>query len=217
MNRFVIVGLGNFGASAAESLYAQGHEVIAIDQNPAAVDRAARFVTRAVVGDGRDRALLDRIGADGSDAGIVSTGDDLTAAILATLALRDLNVPRIISKVTSEEAARVMQRVGADETIFPERESGMALAMRLVSGNVFNYFDLGAGYSVQEMRVPTQWHGRSLLDLNLRQTERVTVIAVHDIVRDTLHIPPEPNAPLTENDTLLLAGLNGDLARLAQR
>lgn len=217
MNRFVIVGLGNFGAAAAESLYAQGHEVIAIDQDPAAVDRAARFVTRAVVGDGRDRTLLDRIGADGSDAGIVSTGDDLTAAILATLALRDLNVPRIISKVTSEEAARVMQRVGADETIFPERESGMALAMRLVSGNVFNYFDLGAGYSVQEMRVPTAWHGRSIMDLNLRQTERVTVIAVHDIVRDTLHIPPEPNAPLTEHDTLLLAGLNGDLARLAQR
>ena len=190
MNRFVIVGLGNFGAAAAESLYAQGHEVIAIDQDPAAVDRAARFVTRAVVGDGRDRTLLDRIGADGSDAGIVSTGDDLTAAILATLALRDLNVPRIISKVTSEEAARVMQRVGADETIFPERESGMALAMRLVSGNVFNYFDLGAGYSVQEMRVPTQWHGRSLLDLNLRQTERVTVIAVHDIC--LLYTSPSP-------------------------
>lgn len=217
MNRFVVVGLGNFGASTAEALFAQGHEVVAVDQNAAAVDRAARFVTRAVVGDGRDRTLLDRIGADGSDAAVVSTGDDLTAAILATLALKDLGVPRVVCKVTSEEAARVMHRIGADETIFPEAESGRALAMRLVSGNVFNYFDLGSGFSVQELAVPKAWHGRSLQDLNLRQMERVTVIAVHDVVHDALHIPPDPTALLDDHDTLLLAGRNEDLARLAKR
>lgn len=217
MNRFVVVGLGSFGSSVAATLFAQGHEVIAIDQNPNAVDRAARSVSKGVVGNGGDRALLARIGAEGADAGVVSTGDDLTAAILATLALKDLGVPRVVCKVTSDEAARVMHRIGADESIFPEHESGLALGMRLVSGNVFNYFDLGAGYSVQELAVPAPWQGRTLQDLNLRRTERVTVIAVHDIVQDTLTIPPDPELPLGENDTLLLAGRTEDLSRLSRR
>ena len=93
MKRFVIIGLGNFGSSVAEALYAQGHEVIAVDQNEDAVDRISPRVSKAVAGDGRNMATLERIGAKNADYGIVSTGDDITSSILATLALRDLSVP----------------------------------------------------------------------------------------------------------------------------
>ena len=82
MKRFVVVGLGNFGSSIAEALFAKGHEVIAIDPDEKAVDRVARHVSRAAVGDGRELAVLDQIGAKNADAGVVSTGDDITASIL---------------------------------------------------------------------------------------------------------------------------------------
>ena len=88
MKRFIVVGLGNFGSSVAEALYVQGHDVIAIDMNEDAVDRMAAHVTRAAVGDGRVLETLDRLGARGCDAGIISTGDDITSSILAAMALR---------------------------------------------------------------------------------------------------------------------------------
>src|SRR5215217_4156368 len=99
MKRFVVVGLGNFGASVAESLHAKGHEVIAVDSNEPAVDRISPHVSRAVVGDGTHLQTLERAGARGADGGIVSTGDDITASILATVALHDLGVRDVYVKV----------------------------------------------------------------------------------------------------------------------
>ena len=90
MKRFVVIGLGNFGSSAAEALHAQGHEVIAVDPREEVVDRIAPHVSRAAVADGRSIDALERVGARGADAGVVGTGDDITASILATMALRDL-------------------------------------------------------------------------------------------------------------------------------
>ena len=95
MKRFVVVGLGNFGSSVAEALYGQGHEVIAVDLREEAVDRIAAHATRAAVADGKSLEALQRAGAKGADAGVVSTGDDITASILAAMALRDLGVKEI--------------------------------------------------------------------------------------------------------------------------
>ena len=103
MQRIVVVGLGNFGASVAEALHAAKHDVLAVDTNETAVDRIAPFVGRAVVTDGRSAKALEQIGAKGADAGIVSTGDDITASILATMALRDLGVSEVYAKVISIE------------------------------------------------------------------------------------------------------------------
>lgn len=214
MKRFVVIGLGNFGSAVARTLYEQGHEVIALDADPGAVDAAGRFATRAAVGDGRRRDLLDRLGVDGADAAIVSTGDDVTASILTTLALRDLGVPRVYCKVVSDEHRRVMARLGTDEAVFPEHDSGRALALRLCSGDVFNYLPLGDGVSMQELRVPEAWRGQSLRSLDLRARHNLVAVAIHNVVSDRLTVPPDPNAKLGEQDTMLLAGRDADLARV---
>lgn len=216
MQRIVVVGLGNFGSSAAEALHAAKHDVLAVDTDEVAVDRIAPFVGRAVVTDGRSAKSLERIGAKGADAGIVSTGDDITASILATMALRDLHVSEIYVKVISIEHARVMEKIGVTETIFPERESGQRLATRVGSRAILNYVRLGAGFSVQEMAVPEQWIGRSLRELALPSRLRVSVIAVHDILTNEIIPVPDPDAALKESDTLMLAGKDEDLAKAAK-
>ncbi len=216
MKRFVIIGLGNFGSTVAETLYADGHEVVALDVNAELVDRISRFVTRAAVGDGRDLRTLERIGAADAETGIVSTGDDITAAVLSTLALRDVGVRDIYVKVISRDHARVMEKLGVTETIFPERESGMRLGKRITNQAILNYIRLGEGFSVQEMAVPDGWIGRSLRDLQLPRRFRVSVIAVHDVLTDEMIPVPDPDAKLKDSDTLLVAGAEENLVRLTR-
>jgi trk system potassium uptake protein len=217
MKRYVVIGLGNFGASVAESLHGQKHDVLAIDRSEEAVERIAPLVSRAVVGDGRSARLLDRVGAKGANAGVVSTGDDITASILATMALKDLKVSDIYVKVISTDHARVMEKIGVSETIFPERESGMRLAARISTTSILNYVRLGPGFSVQEMAVPSSWIGRPLRDLRLPQRYRISVIALHDHLMDEIIAVPNPDAPLKESDALLVAGKDEDLARAARQ
>jgi trk system potassium uptake protein len=216
MKRFVIIGLGNFGSSIAEALHAQGHEVIAVDPQAQAVDQIAPHVSRAVVGDGRQVQTLQRLGVRGADGGIVSTGDDIAAGILATMALKDLEVADVYVKVISRDHARVMERIGVTETIFPERESALALSARVTRTTLLNYVRLGPGFSIQEMAVPPSWAGKTLRELRLRGQYRVSVIAVHDVLTDKMTAVPDPDAPLTDSDTLLLAGRDDDLAQVAR-
>jgi trk system potassium uptake protein TrkA len=216
MKRFVVIGLGNFGMTAAEALYAQRHDVVAVDMDERAVERVAPRVTRAAVADGRSLTALDRLGVRAADAAVVSTGDDITASILATLALRDLGVGEIYVKVVSADHARVMDKLGVTETVFPERDSAMRLATRISSTAILNYVRLGANFSIQEMAVPTPWIGRCLRDLHLRERMRLSVVALHDVLTDTVVPAPNPDTPLKDSDTLLVAGTDEDLARAAK-
>lgn len=216
MKRFIVIGLGNFGMGVAEALHAQGHEVVAVDMHELAVDKIAPFVTQAAVGDGRDVRILERVGARRADAGVVSTGDDITASILASLALKDLGVREIYVKVISLDHARVMDKIGVTETIFPERESALRLGTRISSQAILNYIRLGAGFSIQEMAVPDGWSGKSLRQLELPRRYGISVVAVHDVLTDTIVSVPNPDAPLKESDTLLVAGRDADLERVAR-
>lgn len=211
--RFVIVGLGNFGASLAESLHAQGHEVVAMDTQPEAVDRIAPFVSRAAVGDGRQAKALERLGAKGADAGVVSTGDDITASILATMMLLDLKIKEIYVKVISQDHARIMEKIGVTETIFPERQSAQWLGSRIASWGIRNFVRMHPAFGIQEMAVPQPWIGRSLRALELPRKHRISVIAVHDMLTDEMNTIPDPDAPLKDSDTLVVAGKDEDLSR----
>lgn len=215
MKRFVVVGLGNFGSTAAEALSTQRHDVLAVDTSEAAIERVAAHVARAVVADGRSAKVLDRVGARGADAAIISTGDDITASILTTMALRDLEVREIYVKVISIDHARVMEKLGVTETVFPERDSAQRLATRITTTSILNFVRLGTGFGVQEMAVPESWVGESLRSLELPRRFGISVIAVHDVLTDDMTPTPDPDAPLKESDTLLVAGRDEDLARAA--
>jgi len=215
MRRFLVVGLGNFGSSVAESLFAQRHDVIAIDTNEDAVDRVSKYVTRAAVGDAKNLQTLEKIGAKGADAAVISTGDDITASILTTMAVHDLGIRDVYVKVISRDHARVMERLKVTETIFPERESALSLGKRISGAGLLNYVNLGTGFSIQEMGVPDSWTGKTLRELELRQRFGITVVAIHDILTDKMAASSNPDARLRDSDTLLVAGSDEDLAKAA--
>lgn len=215
MKRFVIIGLGSFGASVAASLHARGYEVIALDRDEALVDRIARHATRAVVGDGRNPKTLERLGARGADAGVVSVGRRISVSVLATMALQDLGISEIYAHATSLNHARVLEKLGVTETIWPGRESGLRLSRRIASTRVLNYIDVGEGFGVQEMSVPREWIGQCLRDLDLRGRFGITAIAVHDMKENQMTPISDLDVKLAEHYTLLVAGRDEDLGRAA--
>jgi trk system potassium uptake protein TrkA len=206
MQRFVVVGLGHFGAWAARALFAQGHDVIAVERNAALADRFHDDVTTSVVGDATDRELLRQVGAADADAAIISTGQDLATSILATLALRDLGVKEIYVKIGSPEAARALEAFGVRETIFPEREVADRLAHRITSKSVLEYIPLAPGFSIQELAIPDGWLGRSLRELALPAAHGIQVVALHDVLTGTFEVVPDPDRPLRESDVAIVAG-----------
>jgi trk system potassium uptake protein len=216
MKRFIVIGIGNFGFTAAVGLTENGHDVIVIDRDGDVIDRTAEYVARAVAGDGTDIETLRRIGAADTDGAIVSTGDDITASILATMALHDLKVRDVYAKVVSEEHARVLKRLGVTETIFPERDTARELATRLGASGLLKYINLGTDFSLQEMGVPNAWFGRSLRELELRQRYEITVVAVHDHLTDRIMPSPDPDYQLRDSDSLLVAGSDEALQKAAK-
>lgn len=215
MKRIIVVGLGNFGSVIAARLHEQGHDVIAIDPRAAVVDALGSRVSKAMVGDATQRQVLEEVGARGADAAIVSTGENLSASILALLALRDVGIENIYVKVRSDDHARIADALGAAESIFPERESALGLASRITSGRLLQYVQLGKDFGLQEMPVPEAWYGKTLRDLTLPQRYRVHVVAVHDVLRDAMLPVPDPDRPLTPSDALLVAGEPGALEKVA--
>lgn len=216
MKRFLVIGLGNFGVTVSRSLAKNGHDVIVLDLRGELVDRIGADVSRAAVGDATDIDTLQRVGAHEVDAAVISTGDDITASILACMAAHDLGIKDIYVKVVSNQHARVMMRMGVTETIFPEQDTATGLAMRLADTSVLNYVNLGRDFSIQEMGVPIDWEGKSLRELELRQTYDITVVALHDVLNDKIIPSPDPDYKLMDSDALLIAGNESSLARIVR-
>ncbi len=211
--RFVVIGLGNFGANVARTLHRYGNEVIAIDLSEERIDRLGSSVTQAAVGDGRAAGVLSHLGAAEADVGIVSTGDDITASVLSTLTLQDIGVQHVVVKVVSDDHRRVMQRLGASATIFPEKDSAENLAEALIDDSVISFLRIGVGYGVQEMRIPPVWVGGNLRELNLRQKFGILVVGIHHTTDDSMSLPPDPDIHLLRTDRLIVAGDDESLHR----
>lgn len=126
MKQFVVIGLGRFGVSVATELYRMGHEVLAIDRSVERVEEIADSVTHAVCADATDEAELGSLGLRNFDVAVVSIGSDLQASILVTMLCKELGVKYVLTKAKSDLHAKVLQRVGADKVVFPERDMGCA-------------------------------------------------------------------------------------------
>ena len=179
--QFLVVGLGRLGLTMIATLDALGHEVVGIDTKDEVVQRLADDLpgVHLVVADATDEDVLQGLNVEGFDAAAVVIGEGhVEAGILATANLKELGVPMIVARATSELHARVLERVGADRVIQPEREMGEQVARTLASPGVLDYVDLGGDEAVIEAEVPMQWADRSLAELGLSRKLGLTVLAL---------------------------------------
>lgn len=204
MKSFVVIGLGRFGSEAALQLSKQGCEVLAIDTNGELVQKVSDHVTQAVVGDARDEGVLQALGVQDFDCAIVAIGDSLSDSVLATMHLKDLNVPYIVCKAHDETHSQVLKKLGADRVVIPEKENAARLAKSLSSTNVLDYIDLSRDYGIIEIPAPALWHDKSLIELNVRAKVGVTIIAVKRALEIT--VSPTADFRIQKGDVLVVLG-----------
>ena len=201
MNRqFVVVGLGRLGISMVETLDSLGHEVLAIDNREGVIQSLADELPNVhlVATDATDEATVRGLNVEGFDAAAVMIGENhLEAGILATATLKEVGVPRIVARATGGIHARVLEKVGADRMIQPEREIGEQLARTMASPVLLDYVDLGEDEALIESQVPRAWLDKSLSELDLSQKFGLTVLALK---------PKGRPGSLPRGDTVLHAG-----------
>jgi trk system potassium uptake protein TrkA len=204
MKSYIIIGLGRFGFELAVRLYACGEEVLAIDKDEAIVNRIADRVTRAVVADAQDYDVLARLGADHVDRAVVAIGSDLGASALITMNLKTLKVPYVLCKAQNDTHKEILERLGANRVIIPERETADKRALGLTSTGIMEYTELSDEYGILEIHAPLKWAGRSIRELDLRSRFGANILATRE--GEKLVIPPDIDRPVRRDDTFVVLG-----------
>ena len=213
METFVVIGLGRFGSAVAEELCALGHQVLAIDTDEKAVQRMADKVTQAAVGDCQDPEVLEMLGVKNMDGAVVAFSNDIGTSVLNTLNLKELGLPRIICKARNHSHREVLRRIGADQVVFPELESGRNLARTLANREILNYIELTERYGIVKLKVPARWVGKTLRDLNVRANYQVNIIAIQS-GDEAIQPVPSPDYPFRAGDLIFTLGDNESNERI---
>jgi trk system potassium uptake protein TrkA len=212
-NAVFIVGLGRFGGSLARTLVGLGTEVLAIDTDARLVQMHASDLPHVVQADATDPVALRQLGAHEFSTAIVAIGAGVEPSVLATAALVDLGIPRVWSKAVSEQHARILQRVGAHRVFLPEAEMGERVA-HLVSGTMLEYLELDDAFVLAEVTAPQSMVGRTLGDIGLRTSHRVTVVCIKH--PGSVFTYAESTTLVEADDLLVLAGAPADVERVVR-
>lgn len=212
--QFAVIGLGNFGFYLASGLYQKGHEVLGIDINPRQVQEIRDQVSRAVIADATDPQALRELELEKMDAVVVSIGSILNSSILAALNLKDMGVKRVIAKAVSDAHGRILQKIGADEIYFPEKDIALTAAQRLDNPNLLDYLPLMEGYSIAQLAPPREFIGKTLIELDLINKYGIQVVAVKELVPENVVMIPTGRFLVKDSDILILLGPDKALAGL---
>ncbi len=207
---YAVIGIGRFGTSICEELVRLGHDVIAIDNKPEAINSISSIIENAVIMDSTNKSSLEEIDIKSVDHVIIAIGEDERASILTTLILNELGVKKITVKAQSEYHYKVIDKIGATEIIQPEQEAGKRLARRITSKNLSDYIEISSDYSFVEVKVNDLLIGKTLEQLDLRKKYEIHVSAIKRNSKLEILLPTDP---ILDGDVLLIFGENNSLKK----
>lgn len=210
--QFAVIGLGRFGTSVAMTLQSLGHEVLAIDSAEEQVQKLSDVVTHVVQADTTDENTLKELGLRNFDAVVVAIGEDVQANVATTLLLKEMGIPFIIAKAKNSLHGKMLEKIGADRVVYPERDMGLRVAHGLVSANVLDYIELSPSLSLVEVSSPSSFFGKTLAQTDLRAHYGVNVVAIKRF--EDLIVPPQPNELICDGDILIVIGAKDGIHRI---
>ena len=200
--QYIVVGLGRFGRAIAETLCQDGAEVLGVDNKMDMVERMRDELTQTIQMDAMDRDALETLGVQDFDIVFVTMGSDIRASGTIVLLLKELGARRVIAKAHDEFHGRMLEKLGADQVLFPERDMGLRVAHSLISGNVIEYMELSTQYSMAEIRPKPEWIGKTLEALAMRSRMDINVVAIRN--GDSVNAMPQPDTRISEGDVMLV-------------
>jgi trk system potassium uptake protein TrkA len=200
--QYIVVGLGRFGRAIAETLCQDGAEVLGVDRRMDVVERLRDELTQTIQMDAMDRDALETLGVRDFDIVFVTMGSDIRASGTIVLLLKELGARRIIAKAHDEFHGRMLEKLGADQVLLPERDMGRRVAHSLLSGNVTEYMELSTQYSMAEIRPKPEWIGKTLKELAMRSVMNINVVAIRS--GDAVNAMPQPETRIREGDLMMV-------------
>ena len=214
-NSYVIFGLGAFGYSLAETLGDSGYEVMVVDKRNDPIQTISDKVTYAVKADVTEPGVLESLDICQFDVVVVAFTQDMNASIMAAMYAKESGIPKVVAKAVTDIHGTILQKIGVDEVIFPEREMGVRVAQNLIAGGVVDILELSDEFSLVEIHVPASWAGHSLRSLDVRGKYNLNVIAIKDGEEVVMNL--DPDQVLSEQQMLVVMGDNASLDQLLER
>lgn len=226
MNKFAVIGLGQFGFAIARALAREGSEVMAIDNDTEHVERIKDDVAHAITLDATDRKALESQNIQELDAVVVAIGEDFEALLMTTVQLMELKVPRIIARAANDQQRMILQKLGITEILSPEEEVGRTFAKTLLNPNIKSFLPLPDGYEIVEINTPKKIADKTVSDVDLRKRYNLNLITIKRAFEETKdgkmiqkeHIigVPRPDTVLLDSDVLIVLGKANDVERFVQ-
>ena len=209
---YAVFGLGRYGIAVARELADSGAEVIAVDFDERIVNAAAAELPICKCADITDPEVIRQLGIANVDVVIIAMANNLEASVMAVTLCKDIGVKTVIAKCANEMHQKILSRVGADEVVFPENESGIRLAKNLLSSGFVDMVSLAKNVSMIELDVKPEWCGKNLIELNLRKKYSINVVALRR--GDMVSVDIDPHEPLTDRVKLIVIANAEKLAKL---
>ena len=204
MKSVLLIGLGRFGKHIARKLNELNHQVMAVDSNEERVNSVLPFVTNAQIGDSTNEEFLSSLGIRNFDACIVAIGDNFQNSLETASLLKELGAKKVIARASTGVQEKFLLRNGADEVVYPEKQLASWTAIRCTSDNILDYIELDENYSIFELSVPSEWTGKSILQLDIRKKYGISILAIRE--NGKLHMNITPDTVLSADKSILVLG-----------
>ncbi|CQR47841.1 Ktr system potassium uptake protein A [Paraliobacillus sp. PM-2] len=210
---FAVIGLGRFGGSICRELSEEGMEVLAIDTEEDKVNEFKDIASHAVIADATDEKVLKELGIRNIDHVIVAIGDNIQASILTTLMLKELGTNKITVKAQNDYHEKVLNKIGADQVVHPERDMGKRIAHSIISSNILDHLEVSDDHSIVEVKVGKKMIGKSLVDLDIRANYGCNVVAIKQGITKEINVSPMAAEIIEPDDVLIVIGADKDISR----
>jgi len=204
MKSVLLIGLGRFGRGVAEKLSELHHHVLAVDRNEDRVNEILPLVTDAQIGDAASENFLRSLGVNNFDVCIVTIGEDFQSSLETTSLLKELGAAKVVARASSEVHRKFLLRNGADDVVYPEGQLAAWTAIRHTTDHVLDYISLDSEYSIYDLSVPAEWHGKTVGGIDIRKKYNLNLLAVREAGRSSTVVNGE--TVLQENQTILVLG-----------
>ena len=201
---FAVFGLGRYGTALAKELVDSGAEVLAVDCDKDIVNSVVQDIPLSKCADVTDPEVIKQLGISNVDVVVIAMATNLEASVMATMLCKEAGVKTVIAKCGNEMECKILSKIGADQVIFPEKESGLRLAKKLVNFGLVDLVELSKDASLFELKVRSEWVGKSLIELNLRKKYGFNVVAIFENEEVNTYIAPD--RPLDDSMRLIAIG-----------
>ena len=176
--KYLIIGLGHYGATLAMELTAMGHEVVGADGNGLHVDSVKDRMAASFVLDATDEMALSVLPLKSVDAVIVAIGDNFGASVRIVSLLKKLKVKRIYARAVDEVHKGVLEAFSIDRILTPEQDAARLLAQQLELDGGAEFFQIDGNTYVFKLEIPEKLVGYHINELNLEQEFGLKLISL---------------------------------------